>query len=117
MSIKTKSIGDFGEDQARKFLINSGYKIIQKNYRVLGIGEIDILSEESGYLVIIEVKKRNNRNYLSLDSITHSKKEKLFKTAECFIAENYDKYNEWPIRFDLVLIDGQSLKLMKDVFV
>ncbi len=53
-----REIGIAGEDEAAKALKKKGYRIVEKNYRSR-FGEIDIVAEEKGYLVFIEVKRRN----------------------------------------------------------
>jgi len=40
-----KEIGFLGEDAANKYLIDNGYKILQRNFRTK-FGEIDIIAKE-----------------------------------------------------------------------
>ena len=116
MEFYKRAIGRIGENEARQFLINHGYKIVCQNYRVMGCGEIDIIAEDGGTLVIIEVKKRTNKNFEALEAITKSKKLRLAKTAEVFLSVN-SQYENWPVRFDVVAIDGVELELLKDAFI
>jgi len=111
-----REIGNIGENQARKFLINNGYKIIKQNYRVMGCGEIDIIAEDENTLVIVEVKKRTIKDFEAIDAITKSKQKRMARTAEVFIAEN-SEYDGKNVRFDVVLIDGKALELIKDAFI
>ena len=56
--------GKYGEELAAEFLIKSGYKIIDKNYKFSRYGEIDIIALEKDTLCFIEVKTRTNNNNL-----------------------------------------------------
>ena len=70
--------GKYGEELAAEFLIKSGYKIIDKNYKFSRYGEIDIIALEKDTLCFIEVKTRTNNNFGSgLEAVT---KEKLMNT-------------------------------------
>ena len=56
--------GKFGEDSASRFLLNRSYRIIERNYRIGKLGEIDIIAEKRDGLwpfgkktvVFVEVK-------------------------------------------------------------
>ena len=41
--MSTKEIGDFGENIASRYLVEKGYDIIKRNYRVKA-GEVDIIA-------------------------------------------------------------------------
>ncbi len=51
-----------GEDLAAVRLKKDGYRIIERNYRSR-LGEIDIVAEEDGCLVFVEVKRRAGRSF------------------------------------------------------
>ena len=53
----TLECGNFGENEACKFLTSNGYKIVSRNYRYSHY-EIDIIAEDSESLVFVEVKSR-----------------------------------------------------------
>ena len=57
-----KSIGNFGEDEAVKYLMKHSYKIITRNFSCK-LGEIDIIAKDKDVLVFIEVKARTNDKY------------------------------------------------------
>ncbi|MCP4482567.1 MAG: YraN family protein [bacterium] len=114
--VNKKVIGRYGEDQAAKFLLNNSYKIIYRNYYIKGCGEIDIIAEESGYLVILEVKTRLSNDFNALAAVDLNKQKKLARLAEFFIYQN-DKYRDWLVRFDVVGINNNKLSLIKDAFI
>lgn len=43
--MNTKELGDFGENVACEYLVNKGYKIVGRNYRI-SFGEIDIIAKK-----------------------------------------------------------------------
>ena len=88
-------IGDSGEEASVKMLESEGYKILRRNYAIHNVGEIDIIAEKYGEIHICEVRTRLNIGPYpdSTESITRSKRNKVMRTAEFFVAENnlYDK--------------------------
>ena len=72
--------GRAGEAAAAALLRRSGYKIIERNFRVRE-GEIDIVAEHSGDLVFVEVKARRSGAFgIPEESLTEAKKS---KTRRC----------------------------------
>ena len=57
-----KTLGKLGEDIAIRFLKYKGYKVIEKNFSCR-YGEIDIIAQNSKFLIFVEVKTRTNLNY------------------------------------------------------
>lgn len=53
-----KEIGRFGEDTASKYLEESGYTILDRNFKCKS-GEIDIIARDGNYIVFVEVKTRS----------------------------------------------------------
>ena len=72
--------GRAGEAAAAALLRRSGYKIIERNFRVRE-GEIDIVAEHSGDLVFVEVKARRSGAFGKPRGIPHRGKEG--KTRHC----------------------------------
>lgn len=59
--MNTKSIGDYGEKLARRYLRFHGYWVIDRNYNTRH-GEIDIIAKKGKYLVFCEVKTRTDKH-------------------------------------------------------
>src|SRR5437867_4653033 len=55
--------GARGEKLARRFLRSHGYKILYRNFRACGGGEIDIVSRDGDTLVFVEVKTRTREDF------------------------------------------------------
>ena len=116
---KNKTIGDFGEKQAQKYLHKNKYKILCTNYRQK-YGEIDIIAEKDNYLVFVEVKTRDeNCRYSPVYAVTKTKQTKLMKTAYIYLKEYPTNKN---IRFDIIEIiySGKkvnSINHIKNAFI
>ncbi|HPW34139.1 MAG TPA: YraN family protein [Candidatus Paceibacterota bacterium] len=55
-------VGKLGEELACGYLVNKGYRIIDRNFRK-GFGEIDVITKrQDGVLVFIEVKTMTKHN-------------------------------------------------------
>ena len=109
-----KTIGDFGEKQAQKYLRKNKYKIICTNYRQK-YGEIDIIAEKDKYIVFVEVKTRGeNSLYAPVYAVNKPKQAKLMKTAYIYLKEYPTNKN---IRFDIIEIvySGKKVKSINHI--
>ena len=102
----TKSeIGKLGEESVCAYLIERGYKITARNYRIKG-GEIDIIAENGDYIAFVEVKSRKPDSMVSgFEAVNKRKRGLIIKTA----ADYCCKYpNMLQPRFDVaqVIIDA-----------
>jgi putative endonuclease len=110
-----RDVGIEGEDLAAKALKKKGYKIIEKNYRSR-FGEIDIVAEEGGYLVFVEVKRRNSMVFGgSLQAVDARKKRHMVNCAAYYLKKH--KCMDRKVRFDVVGIDGNELKIVRHAFI
>jgi putative endonuclease len=110
-----REIGIAGEDEATKALKRKGYKIVEKNFRSR-FGEIDIVAEEKGYLVFIEVKRRNTGTFGdSFQAIDARKKRHIIRSAMYYLKTH--KCVDRKVRFDVVGIDGDELKIIQHAFI
>lgn len=98
--MKTKTIGDYGERIAARYLSRHGYRIIERNYKKAGIFEIDIIAYDGDCLCFIEVKTRTRDDYgLACEAVNYSKQRKIIKGASVYLALNNI---DCPTRFDVV---------------
>ncbi len=90
-----------GEAIATKYLRKKGYRILERNYRT-PFGEIDIIAEDRGTLVFIEVKTRKADLFgLPEESVTIKKRERIKKAALHYLK---DLKKVPPVRFDVLSI-------------
>lgn len=107
--------GKAGEERAEKALKKLGYRILERNFRTR-FGEIDIVAEEKGCLVFVEVKKRNTSTFGdSFDAVNKRKRQHLIKSA-LFYMKHHDSCNR-KVRFDVVGIDGDGVRIIKNAFM
>ena len=103
-----------GEDMATQYLVDKGYKILERNYKNI-IGEIDIIAEYKGVMVFVEVKYRNNDLYgMPREAVNRGKQLKIRKIATAYLKMKHklDK----PCRFDVVEILKDSITHLENCF-
>ena len=94
-------VGKIGEDTARKFLEESGYKIIEQNYKTK-YSEIDLVAKKGDELVFVEVRTKIGENFGTPEDTLQNKK--LSKVR--FNALSYAAFKKWdgPIKIDAICI-------------
>lgn len=101
--------GKVGEELAAAFLTEKGLKVVERNFRCTS-GEIDLICEDGGTLVFVEVKTRSRSERGEPgEAVGKSKKMRLVKAASLYLSRN----RAWnrPCRFDLVsvlFLDGET---------
>ena len=72
-------LGNRGERLAASHLARNGYKVLYRNFRHRGGGEVDIVCRDrrSDELVFIEVKTRQTRDYGAPSHAVNDEKRKL----------------------------------------
>jgi putative endonuclease len=110
-----KATGRSGEDLAAQHLVQQGYTILERNYR-LRIGEVDIIARDEEYLVFIEVKTRRSKRFGSpFEAVDIRKQQQIVKIAAAYL-----QGKELPVRFDVVAVhlNGQDvhIEVLKNAF-
>lgn len=105
--------GQAGEDRALAHLEQHGLTLLTRNFRCKG-GEIDLVMQECGALVFVEVRQRADQRYGgAAASVTGAKQARLIIAAQIFL----QRYRSPPAcRFDVVAIDCGSLSWLKNAF-
>jgi putative endonuclease len=108
------ALGQSGEQLARKFLQQQGYKIKETNFKV-PLGEIDIIAEHKGDLVFIEVKTRSGLGFgTPAEAVTLRKQRQIIRVAQYYLA--LKKGFDLPARFDVVaVLLGKDQKVVIEV--
>ena len=87
---RNQDIGRMSEEYVANYLTRRGAKILARNYTVHNVGEIDIICEFKGKILVIEVKSRDSRERYGTpeEAVTPSKQNKVMHTAVEFCREN-----------------------------
>ncbi len=86
----TLECGNFGENEACKFLEKNGYKIVARNYRYSHY-EIDVVAEDKESVVFVEVKTRTvdddgyNRYGRPSRAVDGAKQKRLIDAAYAYL--------------------------------
>lgn len=108
----TQKLGQEGEAVALHYLLSMGLIHIESNFR-RPFGEIDLIMQDHGTLVFVEVRRRSKGRFgEAVDSIDAAKQKRLIKVAQVYL-QRYD--NSPPCRFDVVTIDETTIKWLKNV--
>jgi len=113
MTDPRRALGKLGETLAARELERRGYRIVERNWRC-SIGEIDIVAEKDGQLVIVEVRtRRGDERGTPQESITPAKQVKLIELAQTYLQEHDLDNRDW--RIDVVAVElsprGQLLRI------
>ncbi len=93
-------IGARAEQAAARYLRRRGYRILARNLRTR-LGEIDIVAQHDGFLVVVEVRSRQEDSPVApRETLTRQKRHKLRALAEQ-LRKQYRR-RQMPIRVDLV---------------
>jgi len=113
--LNKRQTGAVYEEKAAKFLIQQGFRILQKNYRCQ-MGEIDLIAIENGILVFVEVKYRNHlQKGYPAEAVTHLKQRKIIQTARYYCYKKKIPQTQ-SCRFDVVSILGEQIELIRNAF-
>jgi putative endonuclease len=103
MPTTRKNLGDFGERVAKAHLESKGYRVIATKFRVRE-GEIDIVAQHDGVIVLVEVKARRGTAMGSaVEAISARKAKRLLAAGEVFAARHPELPQDR--RIDLIAID------------
>jgi putative endonuclease len=98
----TRAKGNIAEQIAAHQLVKEGYTILDRNFRCK-IGEIDIIAEQNGEVVFVEVRSKHSSTTVHPSySVNHTKQQKIARTAQVYLNR---KYKQPPFcRFDVVIV-------------
>lgn len=95
---KNKDTGNVGEQIAADYLISIGYKIIDRNLKLI-CGEVDILALDRKIIVIVEVKTVRGSGFgLAQELVRYKKQKKLLNLARSI----EQKYPARRLRIDVI---------------
>jgi putative endonuclease len=104
MTLRRQSLGKCGENLAVAELTDRGYAILDRRYRTR-YGEIDIVADDDGTIVFVEVKARASPEFgTAAEAVTAWKQRRLASMAVDYLSRR--RLTDRPCRFDVVAIDA-----------
>lgn len=110
--------GRTGEEAALAAYLRRGFHEVARNWRC-SLGEIDLVVEREGLLVVCEVKTRSGAAFGGgYEAVTWSKRRRLRRLAEAFLSA--ERPLAPAIRFDVASVwlgsEGPSVEVFEDAF-
>lgn len=97
---KRHILGIMGEEIAVKYLMNKGYRIIERNF-LCRQGELDIIAQDNNYVVFLEIKARSSTEFgLPSEAVTKNKIEHMIKAIKYYLYKNNLENSN--IRIDII---------------
>jgi len=105
-------MGKSGENIAEKYLLENGYKILDKNFVFRSAGgpqkaEIDIVAEKGDSFIFVEVKTAKENAFFNPENkVDFKKRNKIARAAEVWLSKNkiaLDK--KWQIDVVAIRVD------------
>ena len=98
-----KTIGQWGEDQALKYLRKKGYRLIDRNYSCR-FGEIDLIVSDHRNVIFVEVKTRKNDHFgEAKEYVSPSKQRRVLNAASEWLSAHDSAMDP---RFDVIEVYG-----------
>lgn len=105
--------GKEGEELAIKYLLNKGYRIVERNFRT-PFGEIDIIAKDKEHIVVVEVKTRHSTTFGEPQLAVNSRKQEKLKKLALYYLSKLKK--EHPLRFDVIVIKDREIEHIENAF-
>ena len=115
--LTTKQVGDAAEEEALRYLLKQGLRLLKRNYRTPGRGggEIDlIMRAPDGTLVFVEVRKRSTARHGGAGaSVGATKQRRIVFAARHYLMRLGAPP---PCRFDVVLLEPGATQWLQAAF-
>jgi putative endonuclease len=100
-----RQLGDYGERLACRYLTETGFTIVERNWRCAR-GEIDIVAVDGSCLVVCEVKTRRSEAFgAPFEAVTPTKARRLRRLAGLWLAQaTQDLRTGDDLRIDVISI-------------
>ena len=103
-----KSIGKYGEDLAKDFLIKQGFEIVENNFHYSKMAEIDIIAKKDNIIHLVEVKTRTSEYFGNpLEAINKKKVQSIYHAGLFYIQKN-KKYSKFQIDAIGIILDKNN---------
>jgi len=104
--------GDIGEEKATAFLIENGFRIVERNF-YSRFGEIDIIASKGAVLHFVEVKSGQEYE-VAIQNITPTKLSRFTKTVYVYL-----KKSSLDIDFciDAIIVTPDTIELVENITI
>ncbi len=110
----SRALGAHAEARAAQFLQRKGHRILDRNWCCRG-GEIDLVCDDGGTVVFVEVRARqDDRHGSPAETVVSVKRRRLIRAAELWLLQA--KRGDVPCRFDVLAIEGDTIEHFEDAF-
>jgi putative endonuclease len=113
----TKQVGDAAEEDALRYLLKQGLRLVSRNYRTPGRGggEIDlIMHAPDGTTVFVEVRRRASaRHGGAAASVGGIKQRRIIFAARHYLMRLRELP---PCRFDVVVVEPDGMQWLQAAF-
>ena len=104
-----KEIGILGENAAANLLIEKGYTILERNYRINHL-EVDIIAQKDDTIAFVEVKTRSEDFIVSpLDAVNYRKQNLIVNAADGYM-RHFNREEEG--RLDVITVLHNNGKIV-----
>ncbi|SFF34885.1 YraN family protein [Thermoflexibacter ruber] len=106
-----KISGKEGEEIAETYLIQKGYQILMRNFKVKK-QEIDLVAQQENTVVFVEVKSRSSADFGFPENFLSPQQEGRIRSAAIYYL-NEQNINPQHIRFDIISIlkTGEKIEI------
>ncbi|MBA3392027.1 MAG: YraN family protein [Deltaproteobacteria bacterium] len=112
--LTTLQAGAHAESLATRVLLDRGYRIVERNYRIKA-GELDVVARDGDILVFVEVRSRADGNHGEASEMVHrGKRRQVSRVAAHYLEARQPQFEE--CRFDVVAITGDRVELFQDAW-
>jgi putative endonuclease len=115
--LTTKQAGDAAEEEALRYLLKQGLRLLTRNYRTPGRGggEIDLIMHASdGTTVFVEVRKRASSSHGgAAASVGGIKQRRIIFAARHYLMRLRELP---PCRFDVVVVETEGVQWFQAAF-
>jgi putative endonuclease len=104
MKSRRQATGNHWEEIAAQLLVAEGLTILYRSYRCR-VGELDLICDDGGGLVIVEVRARRSGTYATAaETVDRNKQRKILRAARHLLM-THPEWHDRSLRFDVVAAD------------
>ncbi len=109
------TLGRKMEEKAAYYLADKGFQILEHNFKC-NLGEIDLIAEERGCLVFVEVKYRSSSGQGDpSESVDINKQKRISKASDYYRLINQIPEN-MPVRYDAIAMTDTEIRHIVNAF-